>query len=297
MAHTDRLSDRAVIQVTGPEAHGFLQGLITQDMTALGTQPALFAGLLTPQGKILFDFFVVRDPQQPESFFLDCPQEKATELGQRLTLYRLRAKVEISAPLADWQVVACSDEATAAPPVILFPDPRWPSLGQRALLPPDATPPTGVLSEAAYHARRIAACVPEGGKDYSWGDSFPHDVGYDLLHGVSFTKGCYVGQEVVSRMRHRGSIRKRIVCVTAETPLPPSGTEIRTEHGVVGQLGSTDGQKGLALVRLDRVAKALAEGGSLTADGKPLSLSPPPWADYDLSASASDDESAPQTKS
>ncbi len=127
---------------------------------------------------------------------------------------------------------------------------------------------------------RIAATVPEGGKDYKFGDTFPHEACFDQLHGVSFKKGCFVGQEVVSRMQHRGTARTRVLAVLAETPLPAGGADILADGFAVGRLGSVLGTHGIALARLDRIAEALAAGQALTAGGVPIALSVPSWATY-----------------
>ncbi len=260
------LADRAVLSVSGAEARNFLQGLVTCDMDKVAPDAPGFGALLTPQGKILFDFLIAQDG---ERFLLDTARERAVELLKRLAFYRLRAKVD----LADLSAEAKGDEALAvvalfgdapAPPAgaILFDDPRAPALGRRALLPVAAALPFAADDREKYEAHRIACGVPAGGLDFSYGDAFPHEANMDLLHGVAFDKGCYVGQEVVSRMQHRGLVRKRVVRVALEGAASP-GAEIRAGEIAIGVLGGASGGQGLATVRLDRLDDA--KGAPLAA--------------------------------
>jgi folate-binding protein YgfZ len=280
------LSDRAVVRVTGPAAHTFLQGLITNDIDKAKPGGAIHAGLLTPQGKILFDFFVV---PAADGFLLEIAQAKAGELAQRLGFYKLRAQVEIEedpsfAVAASW----------GAPPklpecAIAYADPRLPGLGLRILLPADADVRNlgcTLASEDEYHTHRIALGVPEGGRDYAFGDAFPHEAMFDRLAGVDFNKGCFVGQEVVSRMEHRGTARKRIVGVEGEGPLPSSGTEITAGGALIGTLGSVSGNSGLALLRLDRAEEAKAAHQPLLAGEVTVALRIPAWARLETPAPA-----------
>jgi tRNA-modifying protein YgfZ len=272
------LSDRAVLRVSGPAAHGFLQGLITNDIDKAKPGGAIHAGLLTPQGKILFDFFVV---PAADGFLLEIAKAKAGELAQRLGFYKLRAQVEIAED-PSFAVAA----AWGAPPrlpdgAIAYADPRLSALGLRILLQAEADARNlgcTIAAEDEYHAHRIALGVPEGGRDYAFGDAFPHEAMFDRLAGVDFDKGCFIGQEVVSRMEHRGIARKRIVGVEGEGPLPPSGTEITAGGAPVGTLGSVSEHSGLALLRLDRAEEAKAAGLPLRAGEVTVDLRIPGWA-------------------
>jgi tRNA-modifying protein YgfZ len=272
------LSDRAVVRVSGPAAHGFLQGLITNDIDKAKPGGAIHAGLLTPQGKILFDFFVV---PAADGFLLEIAKAKAGELAQRLGFYKLRAQVEIAED-PSFAVAA----AWGAPPrlpdgAIAYADPRLSALGLRILLQAEADARNlgcTIAGEDAYHAHRIALGVPEGGRDYAFGDAFPHEAMFDRLAGVDFDKGCFIGQEVVSRMEHRGIARKRIVGVEGEGPLPPSGTEITAGGAPVGTLGSVSEHSGLALLRLDRAEEAKAAGLPLRAGEVTVNLRISAWA-------------------
>ena len=282
------LADRGVVRVAGEDAEKLLQGVITGDMERLSSQPAMHAALLTPQGKILFDFFVVK---VPGGYLLEVAADKAAELAKRLAMYKLRAKAEIQDRSAGFRVFAAWGAAPAnveaAGETHVFPDPRLGALGWRGLT--GARLVSGIASALGgvdaspedYHAHRIALGVPEGGKDYAFGDAFPHEADFDQLAGVSFTKGCFVGQEVVSRMQNRATVRKRIVPVTGEAPLMP-GAEVMAGAAAIGAIGSVAGNQALALVRLDRAAEAAAKGERLTAGGVAIALRKPDWAAFDL---------------
>ena len=280
------LTDRAVVRVAGPAARGFLQGLITNDIDKAKPGSAIPTGLLTPQGKILFDFFVV---PSGDSFLLEVTKAKRAELAQRLGFYKLRARVEIA---EDPSFVVAA--AWGAPPrlpdgAIAYADRREPALGLRILLPAGTSIDLlGCTSatEDDYHAKRIALGVPEGGRDYAYGDTFPHEALFDHLDGVDFKKGCFVGQEVVSRMQHRGTVRKRTIRVEGEGPLPPSGTEITVGGYAIGTLGSTSGRSGLALIRIDRAEEAVALGQPLRAGDIAITLYMPDWARIKSAAQA-----------
>jgi tRNA-modifying protein YgfZ len=280
------LSDRAVLRVTGEAARNFLQGLITNHIDQAKPGSAIHAGLLTPQGKILVDFFVLPDG---DGFLLDLAKAKLADLIQRLTIYKLRTQVAFAEEPS--LGVAASWGSTPLLPVgsIVYADPRLPELGLRILLPANADISAlgcALASEDEYHARRIAVGVPEGGRDYIFGDAFPHEAMFDQLNGVDFKKGCFVGQEVVSRMEHRGTARKRIVGIEGEAPLPPSGTEIMAGSMAIGTLGSVKGNSGLAHLRLDRAEEAKAAGTPLRAGEVTIAIRIPAWARFKTPAPA-----------
>lgn len=269
------LPDRGVVSVTGPDARDFLDNLITNDMGLLEAQDALFAGLLTPQGKILFEFFVVRTPA---GYLLETGLDQTAGLAKRLGLYKLRAKVEIK-DAAGEVVVAVSEGAVRARPqgAIAFVDPRSERLGDRLLLPApivgDLVGRMGALrmTAEAYVAHRIALGVPEAGRDYVLGDAFPHEADFDLFNGVSFTKGCFVGQEVVARMQHKTVVRKRVVRITGEGALA-SGADVKAGEATIGTVGSVAGRAALSLLRLDRAIEAVDTGAPLSAGGVPITI-------------------------
>jgi tRNA-modifying protein YgfZ len=268
------LEDRGVVRVSGEEAAGFLQNLLTNDVETLGLNEARYAALLTPQGKILFDFLVVRAPAETGvAYLLDCDGARAADLAKRLSIYKLRAKVAVADESADYGVVATwSGEAEDAPSGIVYRDPCAASLGLRAILPRADALAVGGGEVGAYEAVRIGLGAPKGGVDFAYGDAFPHDADMDWFGGVDFGKGCYVGQEVVSRMKHRGGARKRVVRVRLDGLPPATGAEITDGERPLGVLGSSSGRDALALLRLDRVEEAAAAGRSLSAAGVGLAL-------------------------
>lgn len=289
------LSDRGAVRVTGGDAFKLLQGLVTSDLAHLERQPAIHAALLQPQGKILFDFFVAR---RGDGYLLEVARDKSAELAKRLSFYKLRADVTIGDVSGDFEVhVAWAEKQlwggftteTATGDAVAYPDPRLPELGWRVLAPVGlvrgSSPPSGGAGQASaddYHAHRVGLGVPEGGKDYPFGDTFPHEADMDALHGVDFEKGCFIGQEVVSRMQHRATMRKRVVPVVAAEALPDSGAEIRAGEVAIGRLGSVAGRRGLALLRLDRATETLAKGGSLHAGDIEIELEQPVWAKFSV---------------
>jgi hypothetical protein len=267
---------RAVIAISGEEARAWLGGLITQDIDLLDKQRGIFAGLLSPQGKILFDFFVTAGADG--ALLLDVDASRSADLVKRLGMYKLRAKVAVEDVSAthevglEWGEV--KDGWTAA---VSYRDPRHPGLGfryvdrrQAVRFDLDALP----RDDAGYEAMRIALGVPEGGKDYDWADAFPHEANFDLVHGVSFTKGCYIGQEIVARMQHRGTVRKRVSRVVGAADLSASRPEVTMGDVAIGRLGSVAGRQGLALVRLDRAIEAIDKGIPITAGGIAITIDP-----------------------
>ena len=263
------LSDRSVLSISGDEARPFLQGLVTQDVLHAVAGEAVFTALLTPQGKILFDFFLA---PHGEGFLVDCHAETAPGLLKRLTLYKLRAKVTI-APESGL-AIAIGD---VRDPVAAFKDPRSAQLPARAIINRADMPST----DEAYDAVRIALGVPEFGKDFASEEVFLLDVNYDALNAVSYKKGCFVGQEVTSRMKRKGDIRKRTLTATFEGPTPPKGADIIGGENSVGEILSGRMGGALALARLDRLKSAIDEGRSLTADGRALQISFPAYLERD----------------
>jgi folate-binding protein YgfZ len=268
------LEDRGVISVSGADATSFLQGLLTNDVERLAPNDARYAALLTPQGKILFDMIVVRALAGEEpSYLIDCTAAQAADLAKRLGFYKLRAKVAIADMSADRAVAAFwGAESPGVAEGVLYADPRDPRLGWRAILPRPIAAAVGLEHVGEYEGLRIAAGTPKGGLDFAYADAFPHDANFDLLHGVDFDKGCYVGQEVVSRMKHRGTARKRVARVKLAGPAPAPGTPVMDGELAVGSLGSSSGREALALLRLDRAEEAKAAGRPLSAGGVGLAL-------------------------
>ena len=280
--HAAFLPDRGVVKVSGEDARNFLNGLVTTDVTELKPGLGRFGALLTPQGKIIIDFLITEAPAgHGGGFLLDCPRALAQALADKLRFYKLRAKVTVENLSDNLGVIAAWGGDLAMRPDLAFADPRDPALGIRILAPEGLAQKVAdlvgadLVNEAAYEAHRIACGAPRGGLDFIYGDAFPHETNMDRLHGVDFDKGCYVGQEVVSRMQHRGTARTRTVKIILDGPSPETGSPILAGDKQVGTVGSTADNKGLALVRTDRVTEALAAGLALTAGGLPLRLAEP----------------------
>lgn len=276
------LPDRGVIKVAGEDARNFLNGLITTDLDRLKPALGRFGALLTPQGKIIVDFLITEAPAgHGGGFLIDCPRALADGLATKLKFYKLRAKVTVDNLSDDLGVLAAWDGQLAAQPDLAFADPRNEHLGYRILIPEDLKQKLSdligaeLVDAAEYEAHRIALGVPRGGLDFMYGDAFPHETNMDRLAGVDFDKGCYVGQEVVSRMQHRGTARTRSVKVLLEDSSPEAGVSVMASDKSVGTMGSSAKGKGIALVRIDRVADALDAGQPLTAGGLSVRLAEP----------------------
>ncbi len=274
-------ADRGVVEVAGEEAAVFLHGLVTATVKTIAPGRASFGALLTPQGKILFDFFLT---PAGGGFLIEIARAQVADFVKRLTFYRLRAEVTIADRSADFVVAyAWGAVPPAAEGTIAFPDPRLAELGEHRLVPAAAAP-TPTASAADWHALRIGLGVPESGLDFAIGDAFPHDADMDDLEGVDFKKGCFIGQEVVSRMKHRGTARKRIVVARAREARPAwpdAGSEITCADKVIGTLGSASGGLALALVRLDRAKAAIDLGDPIEVGGVTVGLEIPDFARFD----------------
>jgi tRNA-modifying protein YgfZ len=279
VAHLD---DRVAVRIAGPDAMTLLQNVVTNDMDGVDSHGSGYGALLTPQGKILWDFVLHK---QGDDFAADVRAGEAEAFAKRLTLYRLRAKVEISvAPelsvFAAWELGVRNPSPSPSPQGggEAASDPRLAALGKRWVASKGSV--AADASSAAWHGHRIALAIPEGGIDFVFGDAFPFDAGMDSLHGVAFDKGCYIGQEVVSRMRHRGTARRRIVALHAKGKLPEPGAEIVAGERPLGRLGSSSGEKGIGLVRLDRLRAALDEHLPVRAGPEEVAVALPVWATY-----------------
>jgi hypothetical protein len=281
------LPDRGVVKVAGDDARRFLNGLATNDMDKVGPGHAIFTALLTPQGKIIVDFIAAEaELDDGGGFFLDCPRALAGALVEKLNFYKLRAKITVEDLSQALGVMAVWDGAGLSDFGLSYADPRLPALGARTILPSDlaaeaAADLGAILTDAdAYDAHRIALGVPRGGMDFAYGGTFPHEADMDQLAGVDFEKGCYIGQEVVSRVEHRSSARSRILPIGYDAFAPSSGLAVMAGEKQAGTLGSTAKGRGLALLRLDRVEDALANGTPLNAGGIAIHVVKPAWARF-----------------
>lgn len=292
------LPDRAIVKVSGDDARRFLHGLLTADIETMTAAEPRYAALLTPQGKIVADCLVVQiDEPAGVSFLLDCERAAAAALIAKLNLYKLRMKVtiadagETAGAIALWdaagQRVASAAGPLAPPPGHpWFADPRFAGLGFRAIAAPETAAAlaraqgAALVDPAAYEAHRIALAIPRGGRDFLYGDAFPHEADMDQLNGLDFAKGCYVGQEVVSRMRHRATVRNRVLPVRIEGTAPDVGAAIMAGEKPVGTMGSAADGRGLAVLRLDRVAEAEAARQPLRSGAASLHPIQPAWAGF-----------------
>jgi len=273
-----RLTDRALVTVAGPDAGHLLQNVITTDLDALKAGEIKPGALLTPQGKILFDFLVSRAGE--DGLRLDVRADIAADFAKRLTLYKLRAKAEIIKQDQVDVAVAWENDSTSSEndsSAHWFVDTRFRDVPVRRSYDGQAGATAGI---EAWTALRIAHGVTESGTDYALSDAFPHDVLLDQNDGVGFGKGCYVGQEVVSRMKHRGTARRRALIAKGGSTLPASGTPVTAGGREIGTLGSVVGGDALAIVRIDRVKEAIDAGTPVLAGDVPITLAIPAWADF-----------------
>jgi hypothetical protein len=264
------LESRALVSVTGPDWRGFLQGLLTQDVETLAPGEARFTALLTPQGKLLFDLLVIGGE---DDGLVDVAAARRDALIQRLTIYRLRAKVEIK-PI-ETPVLALWPLTEGAPPAGWTADPRLPALGWRgygAAAPADAQ----MADETAYHRHRLALGVPDPDRDCPPDTTYPIEANFDLLGGIDFQKGCFVGQETTSRMKRRGMIKNRMLPIAFDGPAPAFGAEVLAGERRAGEVLSGQEGRAMALLRLDRI-----EGAALSVDGRPVRVE---WPAYLASA-------------
>lgn len=260
------LPHRGILEIQGTDRASFLQGLITNDTELLTPDRSLYAALLTPQGRFLYDFFIT---DQGESLFLEGEAERLEALIQKLTLYKLRSDVTL-VPRPDLNVYALWGDDLATGPQT-YRDPRSEAVGLRGWGDadhPEATP----ASWEDYDLHRLKLGIPEGGRDLIPEKSIPLEVTLDDLNAISWTKGCYMGQELTARTKHQGLVRKRLMSVTFEGDTLPFGADILKEGDAVGKMHTSRKGHGLAMIRLE----ALETSGELTCEDKrvtPMRLS------------------------
>lgn len=274
------LSERSVIAVSGDDARVFLQGLITNDVNKVDNGNGVFAVLLSPQGKFLYDFFIT---EHEGKLLLDIAKSGQDELIKRLNMYKLRSKVEIYA-MPELRVAAQWGEALYgglageilqgkiwedAPYIIKYHDPRLPQLGVRVI----SANILDMTDTNEYNHNRLMLAIPEGNKDLTHNRSLPMEWAYDKLNAIDFNKGCYVGQEVTARSKHRATLRKMVHMVIANTGLPPYGTTIMTGDREVGHMASSEGSIGLAILDIETVNSR----ARLTCDGIEIEAKLPDW--------------------
>lgn len=275
------LPSRALFRITGSDATEWLQGLITNDVARLETEGALYAALLSPQGKILFDFLVYR---AADSMLIDCEASALEPLMKRLSMYRLRSDVTLTAEPSLGVISSCTPLDADLPFVELaVPDPRLETLGHRMIgdlpLMQKEYESKGhrVDDENVYRDYLLKLGVPNGAADFAPGKAYPLESNFEELNGVSFTKGCFIGQEVVARMKHKAVLKKRTLPFTTDGGTPAPGSDIRTDGTKAGEILASSGGAGLALVRLEEWQKAEAAALPLEADDVRLAVTVPDW--------------------
>jgi len=290
------LAERGLIALRGDEARALLQGVISTTIERVTPTSASYGALLTPQGKYLFDFILM---QVGDTLLLDTERDRVADLMRRLMLYRMRAKVEIEDRSEQFEVAAAVGDAAgtlglpeqagaarAADGGVVLIDPRLRALGGRAVLPRGSAATVleamglAALPHAAYEEARLALGIPDGARDLVIERSTLLESGFEELHGVDFDKGCFVGQELTARMKYRGLVRKRLMPVRLEGPPPPAGTQIRLHGKDAGEMRSSQGDQGIALLRLEQIAKAAEDGEPLLADTTKVVPAKPDWVNF-----------------
>lgn len=270
MALFTELSRRGILALSGADRVAFLNSLISNEVSE--TEPR-YALLLSPQGKFLHDFFII---PQPDRLLLDCEADRLADLMQRLSRYKLRSAVMLEDVTPAHAVLALSSPASLqAPAASIFADPRHAGMGQRAVVARDWLPDLKARclaagleegSEDDYQRMRLSLLIPEGSADLPPERAFPMDYGMDALNAISFTKGCYIGQELTARMKYRGLVKKQICRVDVSGPLPPPGTPVMAGAQEAGELCSGLEGQALALLRKEYL------GQLLTCNGNPVTL-------------------------
>ena len=283
------LSDRGIIRITGDDSRDFLQGLISNDINQVGPARAIYAALLTPQGKYLFDFFIV---EHDGGLLLETEATAIPALTKRLTMYKLRSQVTLEDVSANWRVLALWGDDTAATLSlageagaaaasnngVAFIDPRLAEVGARAYVSAgDTLGEFEAADNAAYDSHRLALGLPDGSRDLVAEKSILLESGFDELHGVDWNKGCYMGQELTARTKYRGLVKKRLVPIAIDGPLPEPGTPIMAGDKSVGEVRSGRDGQALALIRLETLEDTSA--GLIAGDAK-VTPRKPDWASF-----------------
>ncbi len=278
------LGSRAVLRIDGPDRADFLQGLISNDVTKLARNVAIYAALLTAQGRFLHDLFLANFG---DAFLLDAEAARLADLIRRLTIYKLRSKVAI-APVDEFMVCAAlgqdalsvlglpGDIGAAVPFAggVAFTDPRNRAMGARLIVPRETEPALTQLGFARtdatdYDRLRLSLGIPDGSRDLVPEKSLLMESGFDDLNGIDWSKGCYIGQELTARMKYRALVKKLLVPVTVAGPMPAPGTAIMSGEDEVGEMRSGRDGAALALLRLDAMEKAPLNAGAAIISVRP----------------------------
>ncbi len=292
----ERLGSRGVVTVGGRDRKSFLQGVISNDIEHVAADRAIWAALLTPQGKYLHDFFVI---EIDDTLYLDCESERLMDLGKRLHRFKLRAEVELGIGEGFAVYALYGDDAldglglSAEPGAsctlgegAVYTDPRLPAAGARALLPEgdaeNALTSMGFSAGDAnsYDALRLELGLSDGSRDLVIEKSTLLESNFDELHGVDWDKGCYIGQELTARTKYRGLVRKRLMPVRIDGPVPEKGTPVLAGGMEIGEMRSGLESRGLALIRLERLAEADSDGMGFDAGEARVFPKKPAWANY-----------------
>ncbi|MFN4283898.1 MAG: YgfZ/GcvT domain-containing protein [Alphaproteobacteria bacterium] len=287
------LDDRGVLAISGADARPFLQNLVTNDIAKVQPGQAIYAALLTPNGRYLHDFFVV---EMDDVLFLDVAKKKLDDLRERLTKYRLRSKVEIDDVSFLFRVIAMLGDGPHDSQALhgfegrggpfangfCYVDPRYAGIGVRALVPKDAFAMFDAAGfkpgdRMAYETLRLHFGIPEGQFDLTPEKSLPLESNFDLLNAVDWQKGCYIGQELTARMRYRALLKKRLLPVGIEGPVPGFGTPVRYKGEEIGEMRTGMGEQGIALLKLDAVVAAVEAEATLECGEAKLTPQQPPW--------------------
>ncbi len=280
------LPDRGLIKIEGPDARDFLQGLVSQDMQRVSETQAVYSAFLTPQGKYLFDFFVF---EMNDTLFLDVEGERRSDFFKRLSMYKLRSDVDLTDVTDDFEVYGILDsqgfeergQCKVLANGIIYADPRLLEMGCRAVLPQgDIT----ALEQAglshgdldSFEQTRMGLGLADGSRDMSVDKALLLENGFEELDGISFSKGCFMGQELTARTRYRGLVKKRLLPVTIEGPAPAVGASLQLDDKEAGEMKSSSGNVGLALVRLDK----LSDGVTFTSGEATLTPTIPSWVQF-----------------
>lgn len=292
----ERLASRGVVTVGGEDRKTFLQGLISNDIERVSSERAIWAALLTPQGKYLHDFFVI---ELDGTFFLECESERLMDLGKRLHRYKLHAQVDLGigetfavfalfgeTVLAALELSAEAGVARNLGAGVIFTDPRLSDAGARAVLPianaEETLQSLGFRAAPAnsYDALRLDLGLSDGSRDLVVEKSTLLESNFDELHGVDWEKGCYMGQELTARTKYRGLVRKRLMPVRIDGPIPENGTRVMAGNKEIGEMRSGLNARGLALIRLERLAEAKSAEEELHAGKARVFPEKPSWATY-----------------
>ncbi len=283
------LEDRGVLAISGPDARSYLQTIVSNDLEKVSASCAIYAALLTPQGKFLHDFFI---SALGETLLFDCEGARVDDLERRLAFYRLRAQAKIENWSGRYRVFALigddqePGDAKAFAGGVVYGDPRLGAIGARAILPRHGA--VAALEAAGfcpaptedYELLRLRYGLPDGSRDILVEKGFLLENGIGDLHGVDFEKGCYIGQELTARTKHRATIRKRLLRVDIDGPLPPPGAPVMLGDKQAGEMRSGQGVLGLALLRLELIDQAASSGEPLICAGATLTPVKPDWARF-----------------